>query len=78
MRRSRKSAWKGVTCSSRPAARTYHRIPCVNASPAFVDALGELALANLGGWIDPAQAALASQASALQHERRAAAAEAAR
>ena len=58
--------------------KAYHRIPCVNASPAFIDALGELALAHLGNWIDPAQAALVTQAVALHQERRAAAAEAAR
>ncbi|CAB3777014.1 ferrochelatase [Pararobbsia alpina] len=33
--------------------KVYHRIPCVNASPLFIDALGELALTNLGGWLEP-------------------------
>jgi ferrochelatase len=33
--------------------KTYHRIPCVNASPVFIDALGELAMANLAGWLEP-------------------------
>lgn len=49
--------------------KQYHRVPCVNASPAFIDALGHLALANLGGWVDPALfAASAAEHRGAQHE----------
>ncbi|HTJ95118.1 MAG TPA: ferrochelatase [Pararobbsia sp.] len=41
--------------------KEYHRVPCVNASSGFIDAIGQLALANLGGWVDVAQAVSAPQ-----------------
>jgi ferrochelatase len=43
--------------------KDYHRIPCVNASPVFIDALGELALTNLAGWVEPGTGPSGAQAS---------------
>ena len=32
--------------------RDFHRIDCVNASPSFIDSIGEICLENLAGWRD--------------------------
>ena len=45
--------------------KEFHRVPCVNASPAFIEALGNVALANLAGWVDvPPTEATAGNATA--------------
>ena len=31
----------------------FHAIPCLNERPAWIAALADLALRNLGGWLDP-------------------------
>ena len=50
-RRSRKSPRKARRRSSRPAAREFHYIPCLNERPAWIAALVDLAIRNLGGWL---------------------------
>jgi ferrochelatase len=34
--------------------KTFHYIPALNESPVWIDALGNITLANLGGWLKPA------------------------
>ena len=33
--------------------KEFHAIPCLNEHPAWIGALADLALKNLGGWLDP-------------------------
>ncbi len=33
--------------------KEFHAIPCLNEHPAWIGALADLALRNLGGWLDP-------------------------
>ncbi len=40
--------------------KEFHRIPCLNASPAWIAALGEIAAENLQGW--PVRVAMAPEA----------------
>ena len=47
--------------------KVYHRVPCLNASPLFIEALGQLALANLGGWVE-APVSPAAERRAVAHE----------
>ncbi|MDB5894399.1 MAG: ferrochelatase [Rhodoferax sp.] len=64
-------AMEGRAAFLTAGGKEFHHIPCVNDQPAFISALGEIALAHLGGWptqrpLDPvAMAASKAHAMAL-------------
>ncbi len=51
--------------------KTYSYIPALNESALWIDTLGNLALANLGGWIEPAGDPLAEKLALEESVRRA-------
>jgi ferrochelatase len=46
----------GILCKQRflrAGGREFHAIPCLNEHPAWIAALVDLLVANLGGWLAP-------------------------
>jgi ferrochelatase len=46
-------ALEGRAAFLKAGGAEFHAIPCLNERPAWIAALADLALKNLGGWLDP-------------------------
>jgi ferrochelatase len=46
-------ALEAKTAFLNAGGKEFHTIPCLNEHPAWIGALADLALKNLGGWLDP-------------------------